>query len=102
VPEGSTVWPWTCWFNGFMPARDHVQALGFANGWVIEHPGRYTIVMDYGFQHVADVARLLSILAVGCCFAWPIAARVRTVRRRAHRVAQDLAPRLDVPSVRRA
>jgi len=102
VPEGSTVWPWTCWFNGFMPARDHVQALGFANGWVIEHPGRYTIVMDYGFQHVADVARLLSILAVGCCFVWPIAARVRTVRRRAHRVAQELAPHLDVPTARRA
>jgi hypothetical protein len=60
VPDGVAVPPWSCWFGGFVPVASHVHALGFANGWLIDHRGRYTVIMDYGFQHVTDLAALLS------------------------------------------
>ena len=67
VPAGTSVSPLTCWTAaaGVVPARDHVQPLGFLNGWVIDHPGRYTVVVDYEPQHAADVAALLSACVVG-------------------------------------
>jgi hypothetical protein len=60
VPAGAAVPAWTCWFSGFVPAASHIHALGFANGWLIDHRGRYMVIVDYGFQHLADLAALLS------------------------------------------
>jgi len=64
VPDGTPIRPWTCWFHGFLPARDHVDPLGLFNGWLIAHPGHYIVVIDFGTQHIADTAALLSLLAV--------------------------------------
>jgi len=72
VPTGSAVSPWACWFNGFLVARDHIRPLGFVNGWILDHPGRYTVVLDYGYQHVADLLALLSLLAVGVTIIWAV------------------------------
>ena len=70
VPAGAPVWPWTCWVNGFMPASTHVRPAGFANGWVIDRAGRYTVILDYGFQHVADLFQALAAVILGGAIVW--------------------------------
>jgi len=65
VPDGQPVLPWTCWFGGFLPARQHVPALNLTNGWLINRSGRYTVIIDYGTQHLADIASLLSLVSIG-------------------------------------
>jgi len=65
LPPGSHPLPWSCALGGYVPERQHVQALGFLNGWIIDHPGRYTVTIDYGFQHIADFAEAISLLTVG-------------------------------------
>ncbi len=65
VPAGSSPSPWTCTFRGSLPAQDHVPVLGFLNGWVIDHPGRYTLIVDYGFQHIADIGSTISVITLG-------------------------------------
>jgi hypothetical protein len=67
-----------------MPASSHVRPLGFANGWLIDRPGSYTVVLDYGVQHVAYIALLISGLAL--CSAliwglWPYLSQLRWGRR---------------------
>jgi len=64
VPVGAVVRPWTCAFGGYLPDRDHVAALGFLNGWIVDHPGSYTVVVDYGFQHVANAGITVSLLTL--------------------------------------
>lgn len=66
VPAGASIHPWTCWFNGFLPRHDHVVPLKVFNGWLVSaSPGRYTVVIDLGVQHITDAAALLSLLGVG-------------------------------------
>jgi len=65
VPAETSIQPWTCWFNGFIPARDHLTALGLFNSWYIAHPGRYTVIIDLGTQHITDFAAFLSLVTVG-------------------------------------
>ncbi len=81
VPDGAVTRPWTCSFGGYLPARDHVAALGFLNGWVIDHPGNYTIIVDYGFQHVADFGIAVS-LATLCGLLLACLVRFYGARRR--------------------
>jgi hypothetical protein len=84
VPAGAPVWPWTCWFNGFMPASTHVRPGGFANGWLIDRAGRYTLILDYGFQHVADLFQFLAACTLGGAIVWGALPYLRRVRRRRH------------------
>jgi hypothetical protein len=89
VPAGAPVWPWTCWFNGFMPASTHVRPAGFANGWVIDRAGRYTVILDYGFQHVADLFQALAAVTLGGAIVWGTLPYLRSLRRRLRRRLHD-------------
>lgn len=79
--------PWTCWFGEPELTREHVATLNSLNGWVIDHPGRYTVILDYGFQHVADITILISLVTIGvllavCWVRWyPLMKRVLLTRR---------------------
>ena len=73
VPGTVTPSPWTCWLHGYAAADTHISPLGFANGWVIDRRGPYTVVIDYEFQHVADLLQILSVLMVaGAVAAWAV------------------------------
>jgi hypothetical protein len=82
VPAGAPVRPWTCWFNGFMPSSTHVRPAGLANGWVIDHAGQYTVILDYGFQHVADLFQAVAALTLGGAIVWGALPFFRRLRRR--------------------
>ncbi len=79
VPDGAAS-PWACAFGGSAPSLTHVHALGFLNGWVINHPGRYTVIIDYGFQYIADFSMLITMLTLGglllsCLAQWLLSLR---------------------------
>lgn len=82
IPAGEAVLPWTCWFSGFVAPSRHLHALGFLNGWIIEHPGRYTVIIDYGFQHIADLGILLSILTMGSVILVAVSVWIRRAWKR--------------------
>ena len=92
LPAGAPVWPWTCWFNGFLPAGTHVHAAGFANGWVIGHAGRYTVILDYGFQHVADLFQVLAACTLGGAIVWGALPYLGRFRRRLHDDTSEVQP----------
>jgi len=81
IPEGHASPPWSCWFSGFVPAQKHVQVLGFANGWEINQPGRYTVILDYGFQHLTDIGTALSVLTIVAVLSWGLIQGVPSLRR---------------------
>ncbi len=64
VPVNTPTSAATCGSTGGIASRDHLQPLGFLNGWVIDHPGRYAVVVDYSPQHLVDVAFLLSAFTI--------------------------------------
>jgi hypothetical protein len=83
VPTGTPIWPWTCWFNGFLSPRVHLSPFGLFNGWLID-PGpasRYTVIVDFGVQHITDLAALVSFLtAAGITAAAVLVMSVKVVR----------------------
>ncbi len=102
LPPGGAPPPWSCVFGGYVPARAHVQPLSFLNGWIIDRPGRYTVIIDYGFQHIADLAEAVSLITVGglALAALLVASKraVRTLRAgRARGLTRERRPKLDSP-----
>ncbi len=83
VPTGTPIWPWTCWFNGFLSPRNHLSPFGIFNGWLIDPSlaGRYTVIVDFGAQHFTDLAALVSFLtAAGITTAAVLVMLVKVVR----------------------
>jgi hypothetical protein len=94
IAGGQAMPPWTCWFGGFLPARDHLPVLGLDNGWVLDHPGRYTVILDYGFQHIAVMAALVSAMAVAAIVAWSIGPQLVRLGQRVHSLTRARQPEI--------
>jgi hypothetical protein len=86
--------PWACWFGGFIAARDHVPLLNVDNGWVIDHPGPYTVILDYGFQHIAVMAALVSMMTLAGIVAWSMAPHLVRLGQRVHSLAIARQPQI--------
>jgi hypothetical protein len=68
--------------------------LGLDNGWVLDHPGRYTVILDYGFQHIAVMAALLSAMALAGILVWSIAPHLVRLGQRVHSLTRARQPEI--------
>jgi hypothetical protein len=94
IAGGQAMPPWTCWFGGFLPARDHLPVRGLDNGWVLDHPGRYTVILDYGFQHIAVMAALVSAMTLAGIVAWSITPHLVRLGQRVHSLTRARQPEI--------
>jgi hypothetical protein len=94
IAGGQALPPWTCWFGGFLPPRDHLPVLGLDNGWVLDHPGPYTVILDYGFQHIAVMAALVSAMTLAGIVVWSIAPYLLRLGQRVHSLTRARQPEI--------
>jgi hypothetical protein len=68
--------------------------LGLYNGWVLDHPGRYTLILDYGFQHIAVMAVVVSAMTLAGIVVWSIAPHLVRLGQHVHSLTRARQPEI--------
>lgn len=77
---------WWTWLHPARPERDHFTVNGFANGWWIDRPGTYRIVVEYWPQRLVDAGWIVCWLTIIGCLGLAAGPRLMSwLRHRVHR-----------------